>query len=62
MSARKLAACPTCGSTSTKCLRPSGHSATEWHVEREDAQARLCRCVICLAWLTKRNQPLELPA
>lgn len=31
----ELPACPTCGSTASRCRRPSGHEATEWHVARE---------------------------
>lgn len=27
-------ACPTCGSTSSRCLRRSGHQAADWHAER----------------------------
>lgn len=26
--------CPTCSSTSTKCLRPSGHTSSQWHKSR----------------------------
>lgn len=26
--------CPTCGSRSSRCKRPSGHDAAEWHAAR----------------------------
>jgi hypothetical protein len=32
---------PTCGSTASRCHRPSGRDATEWHVAREDLLAPL---------------------
>jgi hypothetical protein len=31
----ELPACPECGSTASRCRRPSGHEAQEWHVARE---------------------------
>lgn|GEM_PF-4405392 len=37
-------ACPACGSTRRRCLRPSGHEAAAWHAQRvalwEDLDAR----------------------
>lgn len=30
-----LPACPVCGSTASRCHRPSQHEAMEWHLERE---------------------------
>lgn len=46
-------ACPTCGSTRRRCLRPSGHEAPAWHTARtaawqslpEDERAVLSRIV-----------------
>jgi hypothetical protein len=45
--------CPTCGSTRSRCQRPSGHDAPEWHAARtalweslpEGERARLARIV-----------------
>ena len=31
----ELPACPDCGSTASRCKRPSGHEADEWHIARE---------------------------
>ena len=56
---RKYPTCPMCASTSKKCKRPSGHDATQWHIEREHVQALLCRCRICLDWLAKYGIPVE---
>lgn len=48
--------CPVCESTSKRCKRPSEHEATQWHVEREDALAKLCGCAVCKAWLKRRRK------
>lgn len=29
--------CPRCGSTRSRCMRPSEHEAAEWHAERIEA-------------------------
>lgn len=34
--------CPTCGSTASRCRRPSGHDTAEWHRSRAEAFWRLC--------------------
>jgi len=36
--------CPTYQAPGPRRRRPSGHEATEWHLEGEDALARLWRC------------------
>ena len=36
-----LPRCPSCGSTASRCKRPSEHQATEWHVAREALLAEL---------------------
>lgn len=50
-----LPRCPACGATGQRCKRPSGHDASQWHLEREDAMARLCGCPPCQAWLRTRG-------
>jgi hypothetical protein len=47
--------CPDCKSTRNRCIRPSGHEADAWHLAREDALAKLCRCLgVCDPWLARR--------
>lgn len=29
-----LVVCPQCGSARKRCMRPSGHEASEWHKDR----------------------------
>ena len=54
--AHAIPACPVCHATGRRCRRPSGHDAAEWHVEREDALARQCRCPeCCQRWLARRD-------
>lgn len=36
------APCPQCGSSASRCRRPSGHDATEWHAARRSAFETLC--------------------
>ena len=58
----RLPKCPKCGATGRRCLRPSGHEAMSWHIEREDVAALECMCGICVAWLERRGKlPVVMP-